>query len=296
MRKLLFTVSFSYFYLASFSQEVSCTYFDFIHEAENAIVASQLVQAKYKYDTAFQLQSKPFCKDVFVSLLVDAKLASYDSTWLSRITYLFGHGYSLKRLKRTSIFSVLEKAEQKQVKALYKSSYLSLINTNLREAIFKLHKRDQAIRGGLYLLFFSGKFSVKDAAIHSDFVEIVEEYGYPGEHKVGITDYSFGATNSYLLALHYDTDSLGVLNPFLDTALVENQIHPLYYAAIQDRRAYHKSKEEKYGSFSIWDFTANGEKYAESRRAICLDSFDEHQKKISYSKKEKENINLIYLN
>lgn len=289
----IFSIVFMFGMEVIYAQEsIGCKYFYKIYEAENFVLESDFEKAKIAYNQVFKDYSRPYAKDMLVSCLVDLKLNKYDDLTRSKIIFLFKKGYTYKRLNNHSGFNKISNKEMKILKEAAKDSVDLLVDVELRSKIHDLFLDDQRIRNYVNFNFFRKKMFVKDSIIHVKFMQLLKENGgFIGENVIGISSYSFGSAESHLLSLHYDTDYKRELDMYLDRAIQEFQIHPLYYAAIKDRRSLNSDNTEVYGSFAIWGMENPLGIIDQNRRGICLDSMEEHERKI----RNKNGVHLIYL-
>ncbi len=294
MKQLIIFTFFVVNQLFAFS---NCDYYLQINKAEKFVVEQKLDSAKIIYDLVFVSYSDPFFKDVYVSVIIDVTLNKYNGLTREKVVFLFKKGYTFNRFKRNSVLKTIPENEKDVLKLAYKEYGDALVDVELRTKVNRLYQEDQKIRGGVYRFLFSGSLVKKDSLIHEEYVQLTKNNGgYIGEKVIGITGYSLASSASYILALHYDTDSTDQIGYYIDIALNEFQIHPLYYAGIKDRRLYQKQRKENFGTSIIWGREMLiDEKTNEinlSRTRICLDSLEDHQLKI----RNRNGIHLIYMN
>lgn len=132
-----------------------------------------------------------------------------------------------------------------------------LLYPDQRLELAQMVERDQAARDLVGVL----KKEQADPIINSidsanalELKSMVAKIGFPGYKEVGLD----GVSNLFLLLLHItannvnDDQEMSLFGPMMKSEVLKDNFSPIYYALIEDKYAFQKSKQQTYGTY--WEF------------------------------------------
>ncbi|WP_057939334.1 hypothetical protein [Algoriphagus resistens] len=217
-------------------------------EAEKLISEEKFLQALATYDQLFQNYDFIFLRDFKIAAQLSLYLTKKDKC-LDLIKRGINAGWELKNIKKNDYLkNHLKKTDWKIIKQSYPglhSTYLAGLEYTLREKVQRMFKEDQKKALGALVKVGNKaqeKYAVNKFAPHSEIqisklIEILEEYGYPGEMLIGNNFWM-----STILSHHnsiskdynsYDT-AFNFIKPKLIHAIDLGRMSPYEYALIDD--------------------------------------------------------------
>lgn len=207
-----------------------------IYEAEQAIINNDPEHALERYTAAFELKEDPFAIDLYNAFICALKLnkANYTERYALLLSKLGLTTQEIKLLysenRMTPDPDFLEKCIY-QEKEYDNSDLLAL-----RDTIIKLLERDQAPRSATYPVY-TNKQEIKtnDEAIELALFNLISDYGYPDEYKIGLrakseTALSFNSPLHVIIRHAYQNKSQ-LLDSILYNSMKSGKIKPEEYTS-----------------------------------------------------------------
>lgn len=267
-------------------------YFDLVNKAEIAICQSNYKTGLGYYQKAFRFHHEPFTKDYHNALICSVYNKDYKTAKECYIK-LAERNYYLFDL-REALSDIVDLKEWKKLESL---DIPVKINFEYQEKLEALVKRDQDIRNYSIKKNPNNHYEHnKDTIMYIDslnlaeFKELVKEYGFPTEDKIGNTYYT-------LILLHNLQWKRNNLNDFLYQETQKGNFHPYRYAKLYDYWV-HNYNEEGLGkgehymievAFMINDqffieYTPQKQEINEFRKNIYIESLDDYYTQINFTR------------
>lgn len=185
-----------FFSLGAFAQSDQSGYTKFyypaIHTAELAIVEGDYTYALKAYEQAFAAVPDPFARDYYNAAVASLKAGETKRTF-DYLEQLVLNGVSLDYIEQQRVFDTLHTSRKwrKFVRKYPKrrGKFEETLNKELRADLDELYARDQYFRmapGGLRV--HGDTIRKIETANVKNLLAWIEEYGYPGEHLIGVAD------------------------------------------------------------------------------------------------------------
>lgn len=284
----------------------------FSHKIDYSIYHSKIVDAETliaseKYEDALRLYKSLFLEYDFVYLR-DYQIATQLAIFLKDkeeankfLIKGIKSGWTMKSIKKNSFLNALRKSEDwKLVKNEYRNmhdTYLLSLDQDLKDRVKKMYKKDQnKAFGALFRLSSKAqdKYAERKFAPHSEkqikeFLEILLEYGYPGEKLIGTEVWmSTVLSHHNSISTNYNrNDTLyQSFKPRLRTALLKGEISAFSYAMIEEwYRAVINNEDQP--TFGILDAPRQDDlaKTNKLREEVYLRPIEVHNKLIDIEEK-----------
>lgn len=261
-------------------------------DVETLIASEKYEEALQAYESLFEQYEFTFLRDYQIA----TQLALYlndDEKAKSLLIKGIQSGWTMKSIRKNGYLRKLRKREdwnfiKKQYHSL-NAQYESSLNQNLKESVKKMFSKDQWKALGALLTFNSDaqdRYAEKKFAPHSKkqiaaFLEIIDEYGYPGEKLIGNNFWMstiLSHHNSISTAYNKKDTLYEIIKPKLWLALEKGQISAFEYVLIDEWcRA---TKEDK--TYGILDgpLLKDLESTNQLRKQAYLRSIEVHNKLI----------------
>ena len=286
-------------------------YYPLINKAEISILEKDYAAALSLYQQAFKAVPTPFARDYY-NAAVCAMLLKEKNESLDYLEKLALKGVSLDYLAKQPVFDSLQTTKQwrkfKRKYPKYRQQYEKQVNLDLRADLEELHARDQYFRqaeGGLRV--YGDTLRKIEVANTRQFLQWVEQYGYPGESLVGVGDtleqlprFSIIIQRQTKARKGHDfskvlTDAAkqGRLSPQVAAYLIEQQVGRSKYGSkayvkincstckeddsLDDMDSY---LEEKRTEKELLTIDAN-------RKLLGLEPFEDYRKKVLYNTEDR---------
>ncbi len=292
--KIILFISVFFVNINLFSQNY-LPYYGTINKAEIATLDRQFQKSDSLYQVAFSIVEKPFKEDFFLAawnadnLNDDVKVYNYLKKGIKN-GLIFKRVKELKNFKRSKYYKILKQ----DYKGLI-STHMDKLNVPLRNEIADMIKEDQKARKSLFLGV--KKWRKVDAYNFKRLLEIIKENDgkWPGFSIIGeitpkgkydVTD------NIVLMLLHFKSEQIDALKPYMLKAVLNGEMYPYHYARIIDYKSSNaipiKAPKRKtiLKSISIYGTYANSlianRTIAEIERAkIGFEPLDDYYRKIN---------------
>lgn len=281
----LFFLIIMFFYPLQLDAQNNWTYAEEINQAEKFVVNGNKNKALEKYINAFQLNDTPFAKDIDNALNCAVDTKNFKKAYeLSEM--LFKVGCSLDYFRnQESLTSLINSSGWLKVIKSYpsiKEEFDKSINQALRSKIEELFARDQYWRAKdpSYSILRDSTFK-EDSLIMNELHNIIEEFGYPNEYKIGLffdNDTTIANSPIQIILLHNYTASENYKvgrnwTEFLLKLTKEGSIPPHSFAYLNDRSGDFRISKTGFGCSSlVWKF--NEKYYTESRSLESIQKID----------------------
>jgi hypothetical protein len=229
-RILGFLVTILLFGMSKLSAQNYLNYYEKINEAEIANLDKEFKKTDSIYRIAFELVEKPFKDDYLLASINSEKLNDNQKTY----DYLKNGilvGLTKKRIKKE--LSEFKKSDEwKSLKKEYdaiRKEYLSSLDLVLREELFEMVKKDQAVR---HPIFGSWRKMKKiDAENYEKLLKIIEQNNgkWPDRFLIGAGNKKdkYDWNNEVTVMLHhFSKDEVLNLKPYLIEAILKGGISP----------------------------------------------------------------------
>lgn len=270
-----FLMSLLFFQISEVASQINyLNYHREILKAEQLFFIHQFDSSIHYYRDIFTRYPKPFAKDCFIALQF-AGLRKDTASASFFFLKAFENGVKLEDLYKAKHIATLlsDVSYRNHVGEIYKGgrrSYLMSINRPLRDSINRMLKRDfmaKSLAVGYRDSNFIYHFSGKDVAIFDEnlqtLIKLVKNYGYPGQHLIGLEDDELDSARSrkdYLFSsiadiiLFHHTCGLYFLKKDLLKAIEKGELLPREYALIYQWAYddYYQSKGQLRGGNTVW--------------------------------------------
>ena len=219
-----------------------------IRQAEALIAENSFKRALNVYQEVFSSYSFVFLRDYKIAAQLAWQMGD-GSKACEFVKSGIAGGWKMKDIKQTKFLKSLRSTtEFKTVKADYDSLrdvYLKRINSELRWEVRKMSWKDQW-KALMALFRFSEKgqarygerkFAPKNELRLQRVLEIIEDYGYPGERLIGNEPWMMGIVgrrNQISQEFCKKDTVYQQMKPILLTAIAKGEMQPVYYAFIDD--------------------------------------------------------------
>jgi len=311
MTKFLLTLIFIgclLFSVKSKAQENYLNYHSKVLECEQLIAEGKYTSAIDTFDALFKQFDFSFLRDIKVA----TELSAYQNDYQSGLQFTrlgIKAGWTLKSIKKNdNLQSLKESSEWSKLLSEYDSlhqTYLSRLNTQLKEQVHEMFKKDQ--KKALGALFRIGqkakrRYSEKKFVPHSEqqleqLEQILKNYGYPGERLIGNNLWgSVILSHHNSISVNYNSkDTIyAYLRPKLLNALKQGEISPYELAQIEDWRiaALNNHESTSYGFLGVIPDDAALETTNNNRNVIGLRSISLRNDLIDVENKTGMNLHL----
>lgn len=311
MNKILaFSITIVLFVIHKISAQNYLNYYETINKAEIATLDKNFEISDSLYQIAFGLVDKPFKDDYLLASINSEKLNDHQKSY----EYLKGgisYGLTLKRIKKE--LSKFKQSDQwKSLKREYDSirkQYLNTLDLELREELFEMVRKDQAIRHPIF--GSSKKLKKTDSENYIRLLRIIKENNgkWPGRFLIGVGNkkHKYDWNNEVTVMLHHFTkEQVNKLKPILIEAIMSGSLSPYNVAYPLDYKNSQKIGERKKGNIIYKDscdpigsyIRNNGnvvvicdcKKAEKERKKMGLESLDDYfrKRKVNYECYEKE--------
>ncbi|TRZ46163.1 hypothetical protein [Robertkochia solimangrovi] len=280
-----------------------------INKAESSILNEKIGEAQHYYDEAFKLTKRPLTNHCYTSLQVSAMLK--DPLHFKDLSGIaFRSGLKPEYLEKDSLLNSFIQEEHlyeylEQTYLENKDAYAAQIDKFLYDTIGKIAIKDQKWKV-YYLETMPKKHperekeyeqiydSIVSHLVEEQLMPLIEQYGYPGERKLGSDPVGYVPNDAFRWAFVNNTAKLVLLhyysrpkteryNALLNKEVKKGNLVPEHYASIMDFQAQygsHKTGEEKF--YNQWMYSKDSTQFEaiNRRRAeIGLPTFQEKEKK-----------------
>ena len=296
------------FSVKSKAQENYLNYHSKVLECEQLIAEGKYTSAIDTFDSLFKQFDFSFLRDIKVA----TELSAYQNDHQSGLQFTrlgIKAGWTLKSIKKNdNLQSLKESSEWSKLLSEYDSlhqTYLSRLNTQLKEQVHEMFKKDQ--KKALGALFRIGqkakrRYSEKKFVPHSEqqleqLEQILKNYGYPGERLIGNNLWgSVILSHHNSISVNYNSkDTIyAYLRPKLLNALKQGEISPYELAQIEDWRiaALNNHESTSYGFLGVIPNDAALETTNNNRNVIGLRSISLRNDLIDVENKTGMNLHL----
>ncbi len=269
-------------------------------EAEILIANENYIDALKIYNMLFESYEFAFLRDYQIATQLAFFLNNEDEG-KRLLRNSIKSGWTMKSIKKNNFLNPFRKSEgfnsiKKEYPQLH-SIYVTSINQPLRDKVEKMYKRDQKKAfGALFRLSSKAqdKYAETKFAPHSEkqikeFLDILSEYGYPGEKLIGTETWmsTVLSHNNSISKQYNEKDTLYQnFKPKLEIALEKGEISPFSYIMIEEwYRAVVDNKDLP--TFGILDgpFQKDLTKTNKLRADLYLRSIEIHNKLIDAQEK-----------
>lgn len=258
-----FLLFFTFVDLKPIEQQDYKLYHQKVIEAENLIVLENYTEALEVYEQLFDDYDFVFLREYQIA----SQLALYGNDNEKAFKYLrqgILSGWELNSIRKNDYLTILLKSDAwKSIENEYpklREQYESKLNKSVQERVKSMYSKDQKM--ALKALFKIGskaqeKYAEKKFAPHSEnqiteFLDIFEKYGYPGEKLIGNNTWMsviLSHHNSISTAYNKKDTLYPNLKPKLWDAMKNGEMSPYEFALIDDwyRTVSYDRKEPSYG-------------------------------------------------
>jgi hypothetical protein len=178
----------------------------YVNMAELSIVESQYEQAVLYYDSAFMKKDYAFAVDKYNAAICHIYLKQYAHAY-SFFQEILQKGYAVENLKSKAQFKGFFESSWGQKLINYSDDIEFTLNSEVRSILDSLLFMDQLFRknrefGNPYD-FFEDTINRIDDSNRIVLKNIIDEYGFPGEEIIGLSDTSLTRQPYQIILLHF---------------------------------------------------------------------------------------------
>ena len=285
-----------------------------IMNAESKILDSNYSESLAIYDSIFKLYDFVYARHCYTAIQLATREKKEDLVFFF-LEKGIKQGLTVDIIENAPIINELSKSNKwkefkvKKYDSLRKT-YLNNINIQLRDEIERLSAIDQYFTNKVnestllsYIIKNNKWKRVVEMLVETKLIEIIKQYGFPGEKIIGIEEVNLSYINfskeeekelntmgkrtftpfsaQYIL-IHYFSIPHPNFNTLLKQEIKKGNIEPSQYASICDFQAKYGKKYKNEGYYNQWHRDTNMENRNDinkRRLNIGLETFEEYRKK-----------------
>lgn len=240
----------SYFILtlsnSTFCQPDYISYSNYINKAELCITNKKFSEALTYYDSALLEKKTPFARDAY-NAAICAAIIKNNSKCYSYLKVMVDKGVSLAYLQSIDVLKEFLKTKTGKQLIEYTEHTDVHFSKRLRHIIDSLETADQFFRlkEGKYVVYMDTIKKI-DASNAFNLVKFINEYGFPSEEMIGVTDTTLQLPYYAIIAHQQNGSPSSVMNfsEILRTALKNGEIEPHIGTELIDK----SDGTDKYGT------------------------------------------------
>jgi hypothetical protein len=212
-------------------------YYPFVRKAEIAITYHSFKEAIANYKQAFSAVEHPFAKDYYNASLSALQLKDFALAG-EYVGLLMDKGIDTAFFRKPVFASLRKHKTWKRLMRTYperRKRYISRIDTALYQEILSLVEKDQYFRRkeGSYEMYGS-EIREADSVNMRRVKQIIVQYGYPDENRLGIYDNNFAVSPLQLILRHHYQNGVNDLSDVLLEQVKNGKLSAREFAQHED--------------------------------------------------------------